>query len=405
MTTHFHTCTKVANTIQHKKRRTFFYIAIILVTITSSLFSRSLEATSSINEHRSAASSENNNQGIPLWALENAKPLRATPSVGEEVALFWHIPKSGGTTSQTLATAAGKGRRFVPDNNQILVFNPYGTGKYVNVDTSSREGLIRAAEMKLVQSGKADIIFTTDVKFAVETLFDKDHPGRLFAIFRHPIHRLVSKFYYMQSANWERSYDPKLKDMTLLDWATQYNTDNNFFLEKLSGKMYYEMKERDLREAMRTLRKRFIVGLTEEMEESIRRFNIVMGVDYMSEAKVDCMSTYFGDDVEKKENSHAHPSVRIEFAMILWLFLLQFTNLLFTPKIEEGSPEWRVLYHKNELDIKLYEYVVKLFASQKDVIDEFTVQHLLHLEKKVTQLFRQVNRNKRDGGKVKEPTL
>jgi hypothetical protein len=78
---------------------------------------------------------------------------------------------------------------------------------------------------------------------------------------------------------------------------------------------------------------------------------------------------------------------------------------LFTPKIEEGSPEWRVLYHKNELDIKLYEYVVKLFASQKDVIDEFTVQHLLHLEKKVTQLFRRVNRNKRDGGKVKEPTL
>jgi hypothetical protein len=98
MSTHFHTCTKIANTIQHKKRRTFFYIAVILVTITSSLFSRSLEATSSINERRGAASSENSNQGIPLWALENAKPLRATSTVGEEVALFWHIPKSGGTT-------------------------------------------------------------------------------------------------------------------------------------------------------------------------------------------------------------------------------------------------------------------------------------------------------------------
>ena len=212
---------------------------------------------------------------------------------------------------QTLATAAGKGRRFIPDNNQIVVFNPYGTGNYVNVDTSSREGLKRAAEMKLVQSGKADLIFTTDVKFAVETLFDKDHQGRLFALFRHPIHRLVSKFYYMQSAVWERSYDPKLKDMTLIDWATRYNTDNNFFLEKLSGKKYFQLKERDLREAMRILRKRFIVGLTDHMSESTRRFNIVMGIDYMSENNAECLSTYFGGDEEKKENSHSHPSVRI----------------------------------------------------------------------------------------------
>ena len=163
--------------------------------------------------------------------------------------------------------------------------------------------------MKLVQSGKADLIFTTDAKFAVETLFDEDHPGRLFVLFRHPIDRLVSKFYYMQSAVWERSYDPKLKDMALIDWAARYNTDNNFFLEKLSGKKYYQLKERDLREAMRILRKRFIVGLTDHMAESIRRFNIVMGIDYMSEKNAECMSTYFGGE-EKKENSHSHQTVR-----------------------------------------------------------------------------------------------
>jgi hypothetical protein len=140
-------------------------------------------------------------------------------------------------------------------------------------------------------------------------LFDKDHPGRLFALFRHPIHRLVSKFYYIQSAIWERSYDPRLKDMSLLEWATRYNTDNNFFLEKLSGKIYVEMKERDLREAMRTLRKRFVVGLTDQMEESIRRFNVVMGVDYSSGENAECLGTYFGGDEEKKENSHSHPMV------------------------------------------------------------------------------------------------
>ena len=222
---------------------------------------------------------------------------------------------------QTLATAAGKGRRFIPDNNQIVVFNPYGTGKYVNVDTSTREGLLQAASKHLVPSGKVDLIVTTDVKFAVETLFDSHHPGRLFVLFRHPIQRLVSKFYYMQSAFWERSYKKELSSMSLLHWATHVNTDNNSILMKLSGKEYYQLKERDVREAKRTLRKRFVVGLTEEMEESIRRFNVVMRIDYSSleneenNVKSECMNTYFGNEEEKKENSHPHPNVRPQYLL------------------------------------------------------------------------------------------
>lgn len=76
------------------------------------------------------------------------------------------------------------------------------------------------------------------------------------------------------------------------------------------------MKERDGREAKRTLRKRFVVGLTDEMEESIRRFNVVMGIDYAissREDKVECMDTYFGGDQDKKENSNPHPEVCLIF--------------------------------------------------------------------------------------------
>ena len=41
--------------------------------------------------------------------------------------------------------------------------------------------------------------------------------------------------------------------------------------------------------------------------------------------------------------------------------------------------------------MKLYEYAVGLFQAQKDVIGDFTMQHLLHLEKKVNQLLEGVN--------------
>jgi hypothetical protein len=97
MTSHSPICNKFTTIIQHKKRRLFFYIAIVLVTITSTLFSRSLETFSPDNKTRNVKSDENN-QGIPAWALDNAKPLRATARTGEDVSLFWHIPKSGGTT-------------------------------------------------------------------------------------------------------------------------------------------------------------------------------------------------------------------------------------------------------------------------------------------------------------------
>ena len=252
--------------------------------------------------------------------------------------------------------------------------------------------------MGLVESGLVDIIFTTDVKFAVETLFDSNHPGRMFALFRHPIRRLVSKFYYVQHATWERSYDPKLKSMTLLQWAHTQN-DHNFYLQKLSGKKWYELKERDLREAMRTLKRRFVVGLTDQMRESVHRFNTVMGIDDTSpDRDVDCMDEFFDGKEEKRMNAHEHPDVSMLKCSFSISSFVHFAESVFHSQIEEGSPEWNALYAKNEYDIKLYEYVVELFAEQRDIINDFTRQHMLLLDKKVTKLIKRVERANRKGG-------
>ena len=86
--------------------------------------------------------------------------------------------------------------------------------------------------------------------------------------------------------------------------------------------------ELDLRRAMETLRDYAVVGLTVQMEESVRRFNLIMGIENMEEmndnggAKMACMDEFFRGRVNEREeaviaggggmkklNSNPHPLV------------------------------------------------------------------------------------------------
>ena len=52
--------------------------------------------------------------------------------------------------------------------DELVVFKPQEDrhGKFVNVDTTIKEGILRAKEMGLVQSHVSDIIFTMEPTFA-----------------------------------------------------------------------------------------------------------------------------------------------------------------------------------------------------------------------------------------------
>ena len=83
---------------------------------------------------------------------------------------------------------------------------------------------------------------------------------------------------------WERTYNPSWKNLSLLKWAEEENNDNNHMVKHLAGKrMNAQVTEVDLDFAMETVSQRFIVGLTDKMEESVHRFNIVMGIDELGE--------------------------------------------------------------------------------------------------------------------------
>ena len=154
---------------------------------------------------------ETTSSTIYPWAENHLQPLTTAPNPSTETVLFWHIPKSGGTTAKsiyecfdvTIANRAGSLLRFGHSyDSELLAIRPWGVRgpAYVNVDTTGKKGINRAAQMGLVPSGLAGVIFTSDPAYAIEHLYDVEHKGRVVALFRHPVDRLVSKFYYLQIA-------------------------------------------------------------------------------------------------------------------------------------------------------------------------------------------------------------
>ena len=249
--------------------------------------------------------------------------------------MFWHVPKSGGTTvkslyeymGQTLANRVGGMEQFGHhEDAEIVVFQPFPQSdlQTVNVDVTSKEGILRAGEMGLATSGKADLIVTSKPHFASMHLFDEEHIGRVLAMFRHPVDRAVSKFYYLQTATWERTYRPEWAEISLEQWAgmKKGNNDQNYLVRELNGKNFSDkVDENDLEVAKEMLRQRFTVGLMTKMEESIRRFNVVLGLDGRVDKRVRyCMHQTFGTKeevapgaeapgAEVKQNSNKHPKV------------------------------------------------------------------------------------------------
>ena len=89
------------------------------------------------------------------------------------------------------------------------------------------------------------------------------------------------------------------------------------------------------------------------MEESIQRFNTVLGINHDHYRYKTCMS-YFSNKNNStksaaasagKENSNPHPKPTKE--------------------------EYELLANMNVLDIKLYDFFIKLFDEQKEAVKEY----------------------------------
>ena len=212
------------------------------------------------------------------WAEHNLidiKDSTATPQQPPPTALFWEIPRTGARQTKEL-------------------YQCYNHLTIATADT--KDGISRAKGLQLVRrtatpedeeentsisyTNSADIIYTAEPNFAGQELFNQEHQGRYISIFRSPIDRAMSWFYYIQNTPTHRRYRQKYSNMTLLDWASIPDEEDNYMVHKLVGKRHAEsVDETDLIIAKELVRQRFVVGLMTDFDESVRRFNIVLGIN------------------------------------------------------------------------------------------------------------------------------
>jgi len=144
---------------------------------------------------------------------------------------------------------------------------------YVNVDCSSPERVDRGIAHDLAKSDIADIFYSHD-PYDIARLFapPREVYGRGFVVIRNPIRRAVATYKRLQIKRPEM-----VKDMTLEQFATSHHLQDNFLTRTLSRNMNAPLTEADINLAKEILKRKFVVGLYDHFEESVRRFEAFLG--------------------------------------------------------------------------------------------------------------------------------
>lgn len=215
--------------------------------------------------------------------------------------------------------------------------------KAINVDLHDPVGVARAERLGFVgdKLSMADVMFAGPLANILGQLFTKTHKAALFTVFRHPVDRAVSTFYYLQKAHWENSYAPEWANMTLLEYVHNYRAiEENWLVRWLSGKPQLfgdPLDYEDLEKAKLVLRDYMWIGLTDHMEESMERFGQLFGWNRMPQDTNNLWQSCVQKLGREGSNVNKHKAVN------------------------EGEPEYAALAELNKWDMMLYEYAVELF--------------------------------------------
>jgi hypothetical protein len=295
--------------------------------------------------------------------LNNYKDT-SEPHSQNDVPLFFHIPKSGGSTVKdiigachrfTLASEFGIRDGHINDTELKVVYPKLGIpgaskSPFVNIDSTTPQGIQRAIEMGFPASNHLADVVVTPYLYEANGLFTSTSKGRMFAVFRHPIERSLSLFYYLQYADWEPTFQPELQNWTVAQYATSDKFENNWLTRQLTNELEGELTDGHLELAMEIIRRKFLVGLTTRMEETVTRFERYFKWPYTVSPEVQetCRTEFLSGKVNSNtKNKHEKPT--------------------------KDSEDWSLLAEQNNYDLQLYAFVEALFDDQEALVKDVSV--------------------------------
>ena len=253
---------------------------------------------------------------------------------GSYTPFFFHVPRSGGQTVKDIVglclnkiQASEVGVRDGHGSETQLSTVEIDNVHYVNVDTTTKEGIERAAMMGFAGSQMAEMVTSSYFLNVARYLFSEERPGRAFIMMRHPVHRAISMYHYQKSTG------EIAETVNLEEFARGNGIENNWMTRFLTNAMEGELKKSHLDQAKKILSKKFLVGFLDDAEESTTRLMKYMGWKYDEDETKALMQQ---DCVSKRlvEGSNRNP---VEYEL---------------PK--KGSQAHALISWQTQFDMKLY---------------------------------------------------
>lgn len=216
-------------------------------------------------------------------------------------------------------------------------------------------GIERCQSLNLIQSGLADVV-SSPLPFEASSLFTGDRRGRMFALLRPVVDRVVSHFRWIQTSGT----DPYVGPDTDLAQYVRLPADRpefNWLTKALAGKPGTTtdiLTLDDLNVAKEALRKKAVVGLLPRKGDSMLRFERTFGWDRTLTAS---------PERKKCEEETLHWEWKGKAA--------QFppSSVLSQGVWAPGTELHAAIERRNAFDVDLYRYAERLFEEQMVAFD------------------------------------
>jgi len=160
---------------------------------------------------------------------------------------------------------------------------------------------------------------------------------------RHPVETAISLFFYLRRATWESTHRQEFNNMTLYEYATTHDKElriDNWVTRHLSRNLKGPLNKNDVQLAKDIISQKALVGLTEDYEESFKRFDMFHGLGTWSKNGNNCVNEH----IRGKANLNKHQHFGNE------------------------SKEWKALAALNKADIEVFEFAQATYAKQGEWI-------------------------------------